>query len=147
KPCGQVSGPRLVTAREVVVRPYPLGRDGIALAYAHLLVTVPVRRVGSRRCVGRDGAGRRPVVWSAESGSATRIPAISRPSPAVLTATRASFSAVAEPAEIPSTVAVVRITSPTCGAWSSTTATTTVSAAERGEPASSSSSFPTVTRR
>ena len=81
-------------------------------------------------------------MWSAESGSATMIPAMSRPSLAALTATRASCSAVATPAETPSTVAVVRITWATCDAWSSTTATTMVSAAARGE--SASSSFPTV---
>ena len=44
-----------------------------------------------------------------------------RPSPAALTATRASCSAVAAPAETPSTVTLARIVSATRGAWPSTT--------------------------
>ena len=44
-------------------------------------------------------------------------------------AARASWSAVAAPAETPSSVAVVRIVSGTCGFRPSTTPTTTVNAA------------------
>ena len=52
---------------------------------------------------------------SVGSGSATRIPAISRPSFAALTAALASCSAFAPPAETPSTAEVVRIVSGTRG--------------------------------
>ena len=88
---------------------------------------MPVMRVGSLRWPRRPSCGTRPVVASSESGSATSIPVISRPSETALTAARASWSAVAAPAETPSSVAVVRIMSGTCGFRPSTTPTTTVS--------------------
>ena len=65
-------------------------------------------RVGILRCPRRPSCGKRPVVASAESGSATSIPVTSRPLEAAFTATRASWSAVAAPAETPITAAVVR---------------------------------------
>src|ERR1700761_4248613 len=81
----------------------------VSVAQCLISIVVPVMRVGLLRCLGRATCGIRPVVRSAGSGSATRIPAMSRPSTAALTATRASSSAVAAPAETPSTVDVVRI--------------------------------------
>ncbi len=47
-------------------------------------------------------------------------------------ATRASWSAVAAPAETPSSVALVRVVAGTCGFRPSTTATTTASVTSRG---------------
>ena len=90
------------------------------------------------RCVHRPSCGRRPVVASAESGSATSIPLISRPPESALTATRASWSAVAAPAETPSSVAAVRIVPGICGFRPSTTPTNTASEASRWTPASPS---------
>ena len=54
------------------------------------------------------------------------IPAMSRLSSAALTATRASWSAVAAPAETASTVVAPRVVSDTSGARPSTTATITI---------------------
>ena len=80
----------------------------VLVSVGHLLISVvmPVMRVGILRGPRRPSCGRRPVVASAESGSATSIPVISRPSDTALTAARASWSAVAAPAETPSSVAV-----------------------------------------
>ena len=117
----------------------------VSVAQCPISVVVSVMRVGILRCLGRATCGIRPVVRSAGSGSATRIPAISRPSTAALRATRASWSAVAAPAETPITVDVVRIVAATRRALPSTTATTTVSAAPSRWPMCSSSL--TATRR
>src|SRR6201999_1286579 len=68
-------------------------------------VLMPVSLVGILGA-GRGNCGIRPVVRSDWSGSATSRPASSRPPPAALIAAAASCSAVAPPAETPSTVAV-----------------------------------------
>jgi cobalamin synthase len=99
---------------------------------------MPVTRAAILR-TGRPNCGRRPVVVSFESGSATTMAVISRSSETALIATRASWSAVAAPAETPSTVAVVRIVvAGTFGFRPSTTATTTASVTSCGTPTSSS---------
>ena len=66
----------------------------------HRLISVvsPFTHAGLRvRRTGLAELGIWPVVLSSGSGLATRIPAISRPSMAALTATLASWSAVAAP--------------------------------------------------
>ena len=106
----------------------------VCVIHCRVSVGIPVRCVGARPAVGRACCGRRPVVWSVESGSATRIPASWRPLSAALTATRASLSAVAAPADTPSTATVVRILSVTRGVCSSTTEIRIVSPAARLVP-------------
>src|SRR6516225_5565211 len=105
---------------EVIVNPEPIRlvitpveRENNWVGHRLISVAMPVMRVGSLRCARRPSCGRRPVVASAESGFATSIPVISRPSETALTASRASCSAVAAPAETPSSVTVVRIVSGT----------------------------------
>jgi len=68
----------------------------------------------------------RPVVRSVESGSATKIPATSRPAAAADMATRANCSAVAFPADTPITVVAAPTLSGTLGLRGSTTVTITV---------------------
>src|SRR5262249_30650686 len=122
EPAGQVS----LSIRGRVSLPVQGQRDRLVIVIHRLVPAYsPVIRVGILRCTGRDSSGTRPVVWSAGSGLATRVPEISRPSPAALVATRASCSAVTAPAETASTVAVALIVSATCGLSPSTTATTT----------------------
>ena len=62
----------------------PTATPDAANPVVHRLISVVMlfRRAGGRYCAGRGCSGMRPVVWSAGSGSATRIPAISRPSAA-----------------------------------------------------------------
>src|SRR6266702_2278895 len=141
EPGGKLGDRAVFAGGEAVVIPLRLGqvRSGLTgdhgerhglVRVAHRLISVivPVRRVGILRCDGRAGCGIRPVVWSVASGSATTMPAIWRLSPAALTATRASCSAVTAPAETPSTVVAACIVSATRGARPSTTETMTVSA-------------------
>ena len=113
---------------------------------AHLLISVimPVTRGGVLRAARRSSCGKRPVVASFGSGSATSIPVISRSSETALMATRASWSAVAAPAETPSKVAVVRIVAGTCGFRPLMTTTTTASVTSGGTSTSSSA---TMSRR
>ena len=139
--------------REVIVNPEPILLAVVPVQrennwVGHLLISVamPVMRVGARRPARRPSCGRRPVVASAESGFATRMPVSSRPPETALTASRASWSAVAAPAETPSSVAVVWARSGTCGFRPSTTPTTTDSVtpgwppASRGKPSSTARS-------
>src|SRR5215475_9183437 len=86
-------------ACEVVVNPEPIPlvtipaeRENNWVTHLLISVAIPVMRVICLRCVHRPSCGRRPVVASAESGSATSIPVISRPPESALTATRASWS-------------------------------------------------------
>src|SRR5215469_4036340 len=96
-----------------VVKPVHLGRLVACFqGSTHRVVSTvtPVSRVGPLQCAGLESCGRRPVVWSFGSGSATRIPEMtSRPAAAALAAARAICSAVTAPADTPRTVAVVRV--------------------------------------
>src|SRR5271166_3493164 len=132
-------GRPILASREFIISSEPLrpgiisvqGEYSYIVSVGHFLISVvmPVMRVGILRCARRPSCDIRPVVASSESGSATSIPVISRPSETALTAARASWSAVAAPAETPSSVAVVRIVSGIPGFLPSTTATTTANVA------------------
>src|SRR5205823_3219446 len=109
----------------------------VLVGHALISITAVVMRLGILCCPGRASWGRRPVVGSAGSGSATSIPSMSRPSPAALATTRTSCCAVAAPEVTPTSVVVARIVLATRGARPSTTATTTTSPPDGGAASAS----------
>src|SRR5437773_146452 len=134
----------VVNAEPISLVTIPAERENYWVTHLLISVAMPVMRFIGLRCVHRPSCGRRPVVASAESGSATSIPEISRPPESALTATRASWSAVAAPADTPSSVAAVRIAPGSCGLRPSTN---TARAASRWPPVSPSRSALTLPSR